>query len=128
MSLLDGRHGLWVQSASGEQVVDSLGVTRELEPQWVRQSATVQWNSTDETTGLVPGPGASVTIIARSWKGFPNCRIKWGTLMFEQVGPAKTFDGSPLTAHVEVKARWIAEARVELPEDYSGEIVARDGF
>ncbi|MDK8602111.1 hypothetical protein HMPREF3167_03385 [Trueperella sp. HMSC08B05] len=109
MSLRDGRHEVFVETGTGEIVEDSLGVPHRLEAQFIPVGATVQWNEAQETGELLPEPGSTVTVIGRAWPGRPNGHFRWAGYEFEQIGPVMTFDGSPMTAHVEVKGRLVGE-------------------
>lgn len=107
MSLLDGRHEVLVETATGELVEDSLGLVHALKTQFIPVGATVQWNQAAETGDLLPEPGSTVTVVARTWPGRPSAHFRWAGHEFEQIGPPMTFDGSQATAHVEVKGRFI---------------------
>lgn len=119
MSLLDGRHVVQMKKRIAGRV-DEWGekpTFATVRPDGSYETfpvrCTVQWGSAGESADLTVAPATSVTVIAREWPGYPQCRFLWEGREFEQVGPVRTFSGSPSTAHVEVFARLVSDEAIE---------------
>ena len=109
MNLLKGRHIVFLSAY--EELVDEWGVrTREPSSQPPHEvRCTVQWQEASETVGAVPQPDTAVKVIALEWPGKPNDHFTWDGREFEQVGPARLHNGSPLVRHYEILARLVAD-------------------